>query len=74
MSWCRKKLEFRKMLGRVSDGLGNENLRALKNLCYDIIPSTQREDVDSGVTLFNLLIEKSGFSLTTGLGCSSSLT
>ena len=54
----RKKFEFRKMLGRVSDGLGNENVRALKNLCYDMVGERRRESIDSGITLFNALIEE----------------
>lgn len=54
----RVKLEFRKVLGRISDGLGGENVRALKNLCYDYIPEKKREDIQSGIDLFNLLIEK----------------
>lgn len=54
----RVKLEFRKVLGRVSDGLGGENVKALKNLCYDYIPEKKREDIHSGIDLFNILIEK----------------
>ena len=54
----RKKFEFRKMLGRVSDGLGQENLKALSNLCTDIIGVKKVEAIDSGVTLFNALIEE----------------
>ena len=53
----REKLEFRKILGRVSDGLGIENVKALKNLCYDSISERKREDIDSGILLFNALIE-----------------
>lgn len=55
---ARKKLEFRKVLGRINDGLGNENVRDLKNLCYDHIPERKREDIDSGILLFNVLIER----------------
>ena len=54
----RVKLEFRKVLGRVSDGLGAEDVRALKNLCYDSISERKREEIDSGVQLFNVLIER----------------
>lgn len=54
----RVKLEFRKVLGRISDGLGTENVRALKNLCYDSIAERKREDVGSGIDLFNILIER----------------
>ena len=57
----RKKFEFRKVLGRVSDGLGVENVQALKNLCYDMVGERRREGVDSGITLFNALIEESKF-------------
>lgn len=53
----REKLEFRKILGRVSDGLGIENVKALKNLCYDSITERKREDIDTGILLFNALIE-----------------
>lgn len=55
----RKKLEFRKVLGRVSDGLGGENVTALKNLCYDMIGERRREGIDSGIAIFNALIEES---------------
>jgi hypothetical protein len=55
----RKKLEFRKVLGRVSDGLGGENIQALKNLCYDMIGERRREGIDSGIAIFNALIEES---------------
>ena len=54
----RKKFEFRKLLGRVSDGLGLDNVQALKNLCYDMLGERRRESIDSGVTLFNALIEE----------------
>lgn len=53
----RVKLEFRKVLGRISDGLGIENVRALKNLCYDSINERKREEIESGIQLFNILIE-----------------
>ena len=53
----REKLEFRKLLGRVSDGLGLENVKALKNLCYDTIGERKREEIDSGIQLFNSMIE-----------------
>ena len=55
----RKRLEFRKVLGRVSDGLGGENVTALKNLCYDMIGERRREGIDSGIAIFNALIEES---------------
>ena len=44
---------------QLSDGLGVENLRALKNLCYDLIPKPQLEAIDSGLGVFNVLIEQS---------------
>ena len=58
MAVDRKKFEFRKLLGRVSDGLGLDNVQALKNLCYDMLGERRRESIDSGVTLFNALIEE----------------
>ena len=54
----RAKLEFRKVLGRVSDGLGLEDVKALKNLCYDYVPERKREEIDTGIPLFNILIER----------------
>ncbi len=53
----RVKLEFRKVLGKISDGLGAENVRALKNLCYDSIAERKREEIGSGIDIFNILIE-----------------
>lgn len=55
---ARKKLEFRKLLVRVSDELGQENVKALKNLCFDIVGGKKMEEIDSGIDLFNILIEK----------------
>lgn len=55
----RKKFEFRKLLIQVSDGLGSENVRALKNLCYDHVGQKRSEEIASGVDLFNILIEAS---------------
>lgn len=46
-------------LFQISDGLGVENLRAMKNLCYDIIPKAQLDATDTGLDVFNALIEKS---------------
>ncbi len=54
----RAKLEFRKVLVRVSDGLGLEDLKSLKHLCYDVVSEKRREEIDSGVQLFNVLIER----------------
>ena len=54
----RKKFEFRKMLGKISDGLGGESIEALKNLCYDMVGERRRESIDSGISLFNALIEE----------------
>ena len=53
----RRKFEFRKLLIRLSDGLGGENVRALKNLCYDHVGQKKSEEISSGVELFNVLIE-----------------
>ena len=39
--------------------LDMHNLRALKNLCYDLIPKPQLEAIDSGLGVFNVLIEQS---------------
>lgn len=50
---------------QLSDGLGNDNLRALKNLCYDFIPRHQLDAIDSGLEVFNALIEKSKFHYPT---------
>ncbi len=44
---------------KLSDRLGNDNLKAMKNLCYDLIPGRQRDEMDSGIVLFNILIEQS---------------
>ena len=44
---------------QISDGLGAENLRALKNLCYDDITKPQFESMETGLDIFNALIEKS---------------
>jgi predicted secreted protein len=54
----RTRLEFRKVLVRVSDGLGQEDLRGLKNLCYDYVSERRREEMDTGIVLFNVLIER----------------
>jgi len=54
---ARVKFEFRKVLGRVSDGLSVDNMEALKNLCYDYVALRKREDIRSGIELFNALIE-----------------
>ena len=58
-SFDRKAFEFRKLLGKISDGLGVENVRALKNLCYDVLPERKREEINTGIELFNVLIEQS---------------
>ncbi len=44
---------------KLSDRLSGENLKAMKNLCYDFITGRQRDEVDSGIALFNILIEQS---------------
>ena len=43
---------------QVSSELGQDNLRQLKNLCSDIIPLQQREAMDNGVQVFDMLIQK----------------
>ena len=55
----RVRLEFRKVLGQVSDGLSSENVEALKHLCYDCVSERKKEDIETGIQLFNALIEKS---------------
>ncbi len=59
MAIDRKAFEFSKVLASVSDGLGHEDVRALKNLCYDTIPARKRQEVDSGLDIFQILREKS---------------
>lgn len=61
MADVRVKLEFRKVLGRISDGLGLEDVSALKNLCYDSISERKREEINSGISLLNVLIERGRF-------------
>ena len=51
----------------MSDGLGADNVRALKNLCYDFIPKPQLEAIDIGLEIFNALIEKGKFTFYTAL-------
>ena len=58
-SFDRRPFEFRKLLGKISDGLGVDNVRALKNLCYDFLPERKREEINTGIDLFNVLIEQS---------------
>lgn len=65
-SFDRKAFEFRKLLGKISDGLGVENVRALKNLCYDFLPERKREEINTGIELFNVLIEQSESGLVVG--------
>ena len=48
---------------QLSDSLGLDNLRALKNLCYDFMPRHQLDAIDSGLEVFNALIEKSEYSI-----------
>lgn len=55
----RKGFEFSKLLAAISDGLGREDTRGLKNLCYDYIPARKREEIDSGIDIFQVLREKS---------------
>lgn len=62
----RVKLEFRKVLGRVSDGLGLEDVSGLKNLCYDYVTERKREEIDTGIQLFNVLIERGSYLSSEG--------
>lgn len=57
----RVKLEFRKVLGRISDGLALEDVKGLKNLCYDHVTERKREEIDTGIQLFNVLIERGSY-------------
>lgn len=54
----RVKLEFRKVLKAVSEGLSSDNLSSLKHLCYDYISERAREEIETGRQLFDVLIEK----------------
>ena len=54
----RVKLELRKVLKNVSESLSMDNLKSLKHLCYDYISERAREDIEDGVQLFDVLIEK----------------
>ncbi len=57
---------------QLSDGLGADNVRALKNLCADVIPKPKLETIDSGLDVFNALIEKSEWCLYSEPGCKGS--
>jgi len=54
----RVKLEFRKVLNNVSEGLSTKNLTTLKFLCHDKISERAKEEVQTGRELFDLLQEK----------------
>ena len=58
MAFAGMKLKFRRLLSRISDGLGSENVNALKNLCYHHIYERDREDIEIGIDLFNVLVRK----------------
>ncbi len=55
----RRAFQFSKLLASVSDGLGREDVRGIKNLCYDNIPARKREEIDNGLDIFQVLREKS---------------
>lgn len=59
MAIDRKAFEFSKLLASVSDGLGREDVRGIKNLCYDNIQARRREEIESGVDIFQILREQS---------------
>ena len=54
----RKSLAFKKLLLTISDGLGGENVRSLKNLCYEYLSAQQREQITNGFDIFNVLREQ----------------
>ncbi len=54
----RVKLELRKVLKFVSEGLSTDNLSSLKHLCYDYISERAREEIETGRQLFDNLLEK----------------
>ncbi|XP_064390312.1 FAS-associated death domain protein-like [Halichondria panicea] len=54
----RRAFQFSKLLASVSDGLGREDVRGIKNLCYDNIPARKREEIDNGLDIFQVLREK----------------
>ena len=55
----RKRLEFRKMLLKVSEGLSSENVADLKHLLRGDIVQSKLEASSRGIDIFELLIEKS---------------
>lgn len=57
----RKRLEFRKMLMKVSDRLSSENLDNLRHLLKDEIPKARLEVAKQGIDMFEALEEKSEF-------------
>ena len=54
-----KRLEFRRMLLKLSDRLSSENLEDLKHLLIDEIPKVKLESSRQGTSLFEALEEKS---------------
>lgn len=55
----RKRLEFRKMLLKVSEGLTSGNVDDLKHLMRGDIVQSKLEGSSRGIDIFELLIEKS---------------
>ena len=65
----RVKLEFRKVLNNVSEGLSTKNLSSLKYLCHDKISERSKEEIQTGWELFELLLEKGDcIACTEGVG------
>ncbi|XP_003387950.1 PREDICTED: FAS-associated death domain protein-like [Amphimedon queenslandica] len=58
----RKRLEFRKMLLKVSEGLTSENVADLKHLLRGDIVQSKLEGSSRGIDIFELLIEKNSIS------------
>ena len=54
-----KRLEFRRMLLKLSDRLSTDNLKDLKHLLTDEISKVKLESVHQGTSLFEALEEKS---------------
>ena len=54
-----KRLEFRRMLLKLSDRLSTDNLEDLKHLLIDEIPKVKLESARQGTSLFEALEERS---------------
>lgn len=59
----KKRLEFRKMLLKVSDRLSSENLKNLKHLLSSEVPKAKLESAAQGIDIFEILEERSKLSL-----------